>query len=134
MFTEKARVQVKDQQNKVIASQEYNKQVFEGTKRGEDGKVGTDVGTDVLLGNAIKFFQEQAGKDGNGVLELLKNATYAFDLGVRASIRQTLVTAAAGPDKAIEKAIKDLMAARAAAGKPMSEEVARAKVLALMAE
>ncbi len=134
MFTENAKVQVKNSQGQVIATQEYNKIVFEGTGRGEDGKVISSVDVTALLKDAITFLQKEAGEKGNGVLELLKNVTYAYDLGVRAGHRQTLVTAAAGPDKAIEKAIKDLMAARAAAGKPMSEEIARAKVLALMAD
>lgn len=133
MFKTTAKVQVKNGQGAVIASQEYNKQVFEGTELTE-GKVTSTAAPDKLLGDAIAFFQELEGKDGNGVVRLLKEATYAYDLGVRAGIRQTLVTAAAGPDKAIEKSIKDFMAARAAAGKPVTEDVARAKILALMAE
>lgn len=131
MFTTKATVQVKDSQGKVITSQEYDKVVFEGLALDEKGKP-TGGTPEELLGAAIEHFQKEAGKDGNGVLELLSAATYANDLGVRAKIRQALVTAIAGPDKAIEKAVKDLMAARAAAGKPISEEAARARVKAFM--
>lgn len=133
MFKTEAKVQVKNAQGAVIASQLYDKLVFEGTKL-VDGKVASDATVEDLLGSAIQFFQKEVGEKGNGVVELLKNATYAYDLGVRAGIRQTLVTAAAGPDKAIEKSIKDFMAARAAAGKPVTEEVARTKIMALMAE
>lgn len=133
MFKTTAKVQVKNAQGQVIATQEYNKLVFEGTEL-TDGKVTSKEPVEGLLGAAIKFFQDEVGEKGNGVIELLKNATYAYDLGVRAGIRQTLVTAAAGPDKAIEKAIKDLMAARAASGKPITEEIARAKVMAMMAD
>lgn len=133
MFLTTAKVQVKDSQGKVIATQEYNKTVFEGTGIDDKGKVIAGA-PEAMLGDAIAFFQKEVGEKGNGVVELLRNATYAYDLGVRAGIRQTLVTAAAGPDKAIEKAIKDLMAARAAAGKPLTEEQARAKVMVMMAD
>lgn len=133
MFTTQAEVKVKNSQGQVIASQQYSKQVFHGTEE-KDGKVVTGEGTSVekLLGDAIAFFQKEAGEKGNGVIELLKAATYAHDLDVRAGIRQTLVTAAAGPDKAIEKQIKDFMAARAALGKPVTEEVARTRVMAML--
>ena len=134
MFKTQAEVKVKDGQNKVIASQTYEKIVFEGDSKDDKGNTVVSSEVKVLLGAAIDFFQKEVGDKGNGVLELLKNATYAYDLGVRASIRQTLVTAAAGPDKAIEKAIKDLMVARAAANRPITEEQARAKVMAAMAD
>ena len=132
MFTKKATVQVKDSKGTVVAKQDYNKVVFEGTEE-VNGKV--QGGTaEQLLGDAITFYQNKVGEKGNGLLALLADATYAYDLGERAKIRQTLVTAIAGPDKAIEKAIKDLMAARAAAGKPITEEAARLKIEALMAD
>lgn len=133
MFKTTAKVQVKNQKNEVIASQDYPKVVFEGLTLDEKGKpVG---GTpEELLGQAIAFLQAEAGEKGNGVVELLKHATYAYDLGVRAKIRQSLVTASAGPDKAIEKQIKDYMAARAAMGKPVTEEKARERVMAILAE
>ena len=133
MFNATAKVQVKNTQGQVIASQEYSKVIFEGTELTE-GKVTSKIEVPQLLQAAIAFFQKEVGEKGNGVIELLKNATYAYDLGVRAGIRQTLVTAAAGPEKSIEKAIKDFMAARAAAGKPINEESARAKVMAMMAD
>jgi hypothetical protein len=136
MFQTKAKVQVKNTQGVVIASQEYDKVVFEGTALNDKGKVivGEGVTPEQLLGATIAYYQAQVGEKGNGVLAMLADNTYAHDLGRRASMRQTLVTAAAGPDKAIEKAIKDFMAARAAAGKPVTEEAARAKMLALMAD
>lgn len=133
MYTTKAEVKVKNAAGVVIASQEYQKQVFEGTQADDKGKP-TGGTVEELLSGAIQFYQNKVGEKGNGVLALLADATYAYDLGERARIRQTLVTAAAGPDKAIEKAIKDFMAARAAAGKPISLEVATAKVTAMMAD
>lgn len=133
MFKTPAKVQVKNSKNEVVASQEYDKIVFEGTSKDEQGKVLYDANNPDavvnLLRDAIGFFQSQVGEKGNGVIELLKNATYSYDLGERAKIRQQLVTAAAGPDKAIEKAIKDYMAARSAMGRPVTMEQARAKLM-----
>jgi hypothetical protein len=133
MFTMKAVVKVKNDKGVVIAQQEYDKVVFEGIALLE-GKVVTGDNIEQLLGDAIALLQKEAGEDGNGVVEMLKNVTYAHDLGVRASIRQSLVTALEGPDKAIDKSVKNFMAARAAAGKPISEEAARKKVMAMMAD
>jgi hypothetical protein len=131
MFTTQAEVKVKDSTGKVIIKQNYEKVVFEGTSLNAKGEVvGGEV--EVLLGDAIAYYQAKVGEKGNGVLALLADATYANDLGQRAKIRQQLVTAAAGPDKAIDKAVKDFMAARAAAGKPVTEEQARMKIKALM--
>lgn len=131
MFKTSAVVQVKDGA-KVLAKQEYDKIVFHGTSE-EDGKVIGGEPTD-LLAKAIKYFQEKVGEKGNGVLELLSAVTYAHDLEVRNKLRSGLVAAIAGPEKAIEKSIKDFMAARAAAGRPVTEEVARQKVMAMMAD
>lgn len=61
-----------------------------------------------------------------GLKELIENANYAINLKARAPVRQTLAAKVAGPDKAIEKAIKDMVKARAAMGKPITEEAARA--------
>jgi hypothetical protein len=124
-----ARVNVKNDAGKVVQFQDYDKVVFEGNEI-VDGKVQPVEDMETLLGVAIEYFQEQVGKDGSGVLEMLKCATYAHDLNRRSSIRQALVAAAEGPDKAINKAVKDLMAAKAAQGKPISEEEARRRVMA----
>lgn len=142
MFKTKATVTVKDNQGKVLITQDYDKVVFGGTQIdakgnavgpfGDDGTTRADNADEQLVQAAISFYISEAGPSGNGVADMLADLTYAYDLGRRASIRQQLVTAAAGPDKAIEKAIKDLMAARAAAGKPIDEVTARAKVKALM--
>ena len=133
MFYTDAKVQVKNG-DKVLAEKVYSKVVFEGISL--DDKKNVVQGDDIekLLGDAIAYFQEQAGEKGNGVIELLRNATYANDLGQRNKIRQVLVTSMEGPEKSIDKAVKDFMAARQAAGKPISEEAARAKVMAIMAD
>jgi len=44
--------------------------------------------------------------------------TYALDLKVRADIRQQIMATEAGPEKALEKAFKDLVAGFIAAGIP----------------
>lgn len=138
MYKTKAKVQVKNDAGKVILSQEYDKVVFEGTHADDKGKATFDASqpdaVKGLLGNAIAFFQAQVGEKGNGVVELLKNATYAYDLGERAKIRQQLVSGAEGPEKSIEKQVKEFMAARARMGKPVTEEVARKRVMAMLEE
>jgi len=128
MYKTTAKVTVKDNQGKVVATQEYTKIVFEGLSEDDKGKPtgGTD---EELLGQAVAYFEAEAGKDQRGVIDLLKELTYGYDLGVKATVRQQLMRAVAGPDKAIEKAIKDYMAARAAMGKPVSEEIARKKIM-----
>ncbi len=132
MFTTKAEVKVKNSQGVVIATQEYQKVVFEGTSTDGNGK--PQGGTpEELLNQALAYFA-QIDPKANALVVLLENVTYANDLGQRAKVRAQLVAAAAGPDKAIDKAIKDFMAARAAAGKPITEEAARVKVMAMMAD
>lgn len=131
MFNITAKVQVKNG-DKVLGDKEYSKVVFEGTGRNDKGEVIGQDNPEALLGDAIAYFQEQAGEKGNGVVELLKAATYANDLGVRAKIRQTIVAALEGPEKAIEKAVKDLMALRQSIGKPITEDDARKRVMAQM--
>lgn len=133
MYKTTAEVKVKNDKNEVILSQKYDKIVFEGTGPDEKGKPTFD-GTDApkailaLLATAIDFFQAEVGEKGNGALELLKQATYAYDLERRNKIRQQLVSGAEGPEKTIEKLVKDHMVARAKLGKPVTEEVARKRV------
>ncbi len=126
-----AKVQVKNDGGKVVASQDYDKIVFEANGIDADDKyIQDDV--EALLEQTITFFQNEVGEDGNGVLEMLKNVTYSHDLGVRAKIRQTLVATLNGPDKAIAAQVKQYMIGRAAKGKPVTEEEALKRVLALM--
>lgn len=132
MFLTDAKVQVKNG-DKLIAEKVYQKVVFEGTGLNEKKEI-IAGDPETLLGDALAYFQKKVGEKGNGVLALLAAATYANDLNERNKIRQSLVAAAEGPEKAIEKAIKDFMAARQAAGKPVTEEVARTKVMAMMAD
>ena len=132
MFQTTATVTVKNG-DKVLGTKDYAKVVFEGVGLNDKKEI-VPGEPEALLGDAIAYFQEQVGENGNGVIELLKNATYAHDLGQRNKIRATIVASLEGPEKAIEKMIKDFMAARQAAGKPISEEAARAKVMAMQAE
>lgn len=131
MFTTKAKVQVKNPQGKVVASQEYDKVVFHGTSLNGEGEV-TGGTPEELLGDAIAYFQKQVGEKGNGVVEMLKHVTYGSDLNVKSTIRQGLTKALEGPDKAIEKAAKDIMAARAAIGKPITMEQALVRAKATL--
>jgi hypothetical protein len=133
MYKTTAKVQVKNSKGEVILSQEYEKLVFEGTGPDDKGKP-TGGEPLELLQAGIDFLQEKVGKAGNGVVELLGYVTYAYDLEARAKIRNALVSNAAGPEKAIEKQIKEYMAARAAMGRPVSEEIARKRVMAMLEE
>jgi hypothetical protein len=133
MFNTIATVKVKNDAGKVVASQDYDKVVFDGIEL-VDGKVNPGTDIEGLLGAAIAYFQEFVGAEGSGVLEMLKAATYAHDLDRRAKIRGTLVSAIEGPDKAIEKQVKAYMAGRAASGKPVTEAVARERVKRMMEE
>jgi len=133
MYKTTAKVQVKNSKGEVILSQEYEKLVFEGTGPDDKGKP-TGGEPLELLQAGIDFLQEKVGKAGNGVTELLGYVTYAYDLEARAKIRNALVSNAAGPEKAIEKQIKEYMAARAAMGRPVSEEIARKRVMAMLEE
>ncbi len=72
-----------------------------------------------------------AEKDKANLADLLAAANYGFNLKARASVRSRLLDKLAGPDKAINKAIADIMKMKAAMGKPITEEKARALVLAL---
>ena len=138
MFEVVATVNVKSDKGTVIAHQDYQKVIFEGMMLDGKGKP-TGGDTASLLGAAIDFFAQQyvtkehpESDQDKGVIDMLANVTYANDLGKRAAIRQSLVTNLAGPDKAIEKQIKDYMAGRASIGKPVTEEVARQRVQAMM--
>lgn len=133
MVKSTAKVQVKDSKGAVIAFQDYEKLNFEGAVLDDKGKP-TGGKPEDLLTETITILQTEAGEKGNGALDMLSLVTYAYDLGVRAKIRQALVTAMAGPDKAFEKSVKDIMAMRAAAGKPITEEQARARVQKMMDE
>jgi len=133
MYKTKATVNVKGSDGTIIAHQDYDKIVFEGNFE-ENGKPagGTDP---ELLKQAIDYVHSTLSKDkdgnvvGSAVREMLSRFTYATDLGMRAGIRQQLLAAVAGPDKAVDKAIATYMTMRAAIGRPVTEEEARAKLL-----
>jgi hypothetical protein len=143
MFKTKATVNVKGNDGKVKSSQEYEKAVFHGTHVDADGNVQIqplpgktlDETMAELLTQALAYAQTRTkeGK-GNPVVELLERYTYADDLDVRSKIRASLVAASEGPDKAIDKMVKDFMAGRLAVGKPVTEEFARKRVMLMMGE
>lgn len=57
--------------------------------------------------------------------ELIDAANYGFNLKARSKVRQTLIAESAGPDNAVAKLIKSIVANRAAVGRPISEVEAR---------
>lgn len=75
-----------------------------------------DVGT--LLKNAIDAFSTMFPKK-NGVLALLDNAEYGLDLKRKSPVRQAILAAAEGPEKAINTAFEKFNAARGAMGKKL---------------
>lgn len=50
---------------------------------------------------------------------------YGQDLKAKSEVRNAILAEVAGPEKSLEKLIKDFMKAREAVGKPISEERAR---------
>lgn len=62
--------------------------------------------------------------------QLLGAANYGLNLKARASVRATLLQTLEGPDKSINKAVEALVKAMAAVGITMTEDAARAQVLA----
>ena len=65
------------------------------------------------------------------VTEFLTALNYGTSLRARAKVRAVLQSKAEGPDKSINKMVAELVKMRAAQGKPITEEKARAMVLAL---
>jgi hypothetical protein len=63
--------------------------------------------------------------DPKQIVDILRNLNYGTDLKLRSVCRAALVSESAGPDKAIERLVADLIKMRAAIGKPISEEQAR---------
>lgn len=64
------------------------------------------------------------------VADFLSALNYGLSLKARAKVRTVLQAKAEGPDKSINKMVAELVKNRAAQGKPISEEKARAMVLA----
>lgn len=70
----------------------------------------------------LSAFQATDDKGKNKLIDCLN---YGWDLKVRASIRNDMVSADAGPERSFESTVKQTMKARAAIGKPVTEERAR---------
>lgn len=117
MKTTSATVKVKDKASgKIVAEKTYTKIVFDEPKEEKP---------EVLLRDCIAQFQKDVGETGNGVLAMLTQATYGRDLGERSNIRQGLVAALEGPDKAVNRAVDALIKAYAALGRELTREAAR---------
>ena len=110
---------------------EYQKVVFNGVEEDAKGKP-TGGNAEELLSATIEFFKtKMEGDEEKAVREILRHVTYAYDLDVRNDVRNDMTSG--GPEKAIERQIKAYMSGREKAGKPVTEAVARKRVLALMA-
>ena len=70
----------------------------------------------------------------DGAKGVLKNLNYAVDLKNRANVRNEILNEQAGPEKALDKMAKALIAAKAAMGKTVTMEWALAKVKAMQSE
>ena len=67
-----------------------------------------------------------------GLKSLIAAANYGFNLKARSAVRQAILETEGGPDKAIDKMVKDLIKARQVVGKPITEGAAREMVLKFM--
>lgn len=63
--------------------------------------------------------------DEKATKQVLSDYLYGFDLRRKAEVRNAILSEAAGPEKAFEKAVKDFMKLRETMGKPITEEKAR---------
>jgi hypothetical protein len=95
-----------------------------------------DILTAMGLSDVADLVKDRAFSDDQKTANasLLGALNYGVNLKARTIVRNELQSKLEGPDKAINKMIADLIKARAAAGKPISEEKARALALALMAQ
>ena len=69
-------------------------------------------------------------QDPNLLKDLIAAANYGFNLKARAIVNAAIKQENQGPEVAINRAVKQLVANRAKFGKPITEDDARAKVLA----
>jgi len=66
------------------------------------------------------------------VSDFLRSLNYGLNLNARSDVRSTLMAKLEGPDKAINKLVADIVKARAAAGKPVTEQAARKIAVAML--
>ena len=71
-----------------------------------------------------------AAQNPDSLANLIAAANYGFNLKARAVVSAAIKQENAGPEVAINRAVKQLVANRAKFGKPISETDARAKVMA----
>lgn len=95
-------------------------------ENGKDASISSPVTYQVPENDADVISLMQTPDD---LKSLLENIAYATNLNARAVVRRKLESQVEGPGKAIEKAIKDLVKAREAMGKPITEEAARVLIL-----
>jgi hypothetical protein len=94
-------------------------------------------GQDVKFERPVSYLQLetvddvlQVAQDPAKLKELIDAANYGFNLKARAIVNAAIKTENQGPEVAINRAVKQLVANRAKFGKVISEDDARAKVMA----
>jgi hypothetical protein len=84
------------------------------------------VRASVTVDDILKLLSdEKTSKD------VINNWHYGSDLKAKSEVRNALLTEVAGPEKAFEASVKQFIKLRAANGKPISEEKARAIITAM---
>lgn len=110
----------------------------------ENGKVTLVVGEGDAKKEFTKDYQKVIFETAADIVGWLQDAekapsviaalNYGYDLKQRAKVRQQLESTSAGPEKALEKLIKNIQAARTALGKPeLPYEKALEKAKAMLA-
>lgn len=65
-------------------------------------------------------------QDEKKAADVIRDYNYGSDLKIKAQVRNALINESAGPDKALEQMIKQIVKQRAAVGKAVTEEQAKA--------
>lgn len=107
-------------------------------------EVKVQVGEKEFVGNGeVELFStvddilqaiEEKNDEGEnvGLEDILKHINFSLEAKMRTSIRQKTLAQNAGPENSINRAVTQLMKAREAVGKPISEEKARELVNSMM--
>lgn len=94
-------------------------------------------GKEVTIKKPVSFTELESVDDvlavsqnPDSLKDLIAAANYGFNLKARAKVTAQIKTENQGPEVAINRAVKQLVANRAKFGKPITEDEARTKVLA----